>query len=399
MSSLRAYDLPRSVEPVGVAPTPLRDRATARAPDLGVVSVAFQAAPAQLVLSEVAAQAGLTVVSGDWANAPVSVSAVNAPAWEVLTRVGAEAGMVPVASGKSIAFVKVEDAGASEALVLGVGVEDPGAVIEVVKRVVGTGAGVSGVGDRIVVTGPAGSLENVAEYVAAVVADRDGWSLDVVVCELAESWRRRLGGTIDVSGTIRLDGEGLDADGVARVLLEAAESGSGVEVVQRGRLHLVEGRKASLLRGDRVPVPRRAVSDAGTITTQGYDFIEAGFRLDATLRRVGSGAFLELEPQVSSITGYVDGVPTVATSEASVGVQVQSGSWAFVSGLRRAELAGDASGVPWVPVGAVRDSLSFTDVVVLVRAVRVSSAIGGGTGGSRGASSPPTESEQILSTP
>lgn len=83
------------------------------------------------------------------------------------------------------------------------------------------------------------------------------------------------------------------------------------EIIRRTILQMVPGEDAEARTGVLVPVPRRTVSDAGTVSTNGFDLVEAGsfVKARATLTDYGD-VVLGVSVEASTIVGQVEGVPT-----------------------------------------------------------------------------------------
>ena len=127
------------------------------------------------------------------------------------------------------------------------------------------------------------------------------------------------------------------AEIVAKLVLDGvfnAESCDSVgRLVTRGTLVLVEDSVATLASVEQVPVPMRAVSPQGTITTSGYDLIEAGLTVVIEGRSVPGGLRLAVHPEVSQVSGYVEDYPIVASRSMDVSCMVGPGCWVVLAGL------------------------------------------------------------------
>lgn len=95
-------------------------------------------------------------------------------------------------------------------------------------------------------------------------------------------------------------------------IINAAMSSSFADVHSCPMLLVREGSSSSWKFGRRVPVPRRSVSDQGTVTTTGYDYIDVGFNVSASLNRSRSGGILSLQIGKSDIDSYVDSSPVTS---------------------------------------------------------------------------------------
>ena len=64
--------------------------------------------------------------------------------------------------------------------------------------------------------------------------------------------------------------------------------------------------------GQRIPIPKRSVSDYGTVTTTGFDYVQTGLEIQAQCKEVLHGAALKLDISLSDIQSYVEvkGLPS-----------------------------------------------------------------------------------------
>lgn len=76
--------------------------------------------------------------------------------------------------------------------------------------------------------------------------------------------------------------------------------------------------------GQRVPVPRKTVSDYGTVTTVGFDYVQTGVEVSASVRESSIGGVLALDISLSDISSYVEYCPVVSQSACNVEVDMLS---------------------------------------------------------------------------
>lgn len=74
---------------------------------------------------------------------------------------------------------------------------------------------------------------------------------------------------------------------------------------------LRDGYSGSWADGKEVPVPQKTVSDAGTVTTSGYQHMQTGLKIDVVLRESLSGVFCKLKLEDSSISSYIEYAPVL----------------------------------------------------------------------------------------
>ncbi len=113
--------------------------------------------------------------------------------------------------------------------------------------------------------------------------------------------------------------------GLSAVLRAVDESGD-VKAVAQPMFVLEDGGTGSFTLGDSIPVPRRTTSDAGTVTTEGFDAIQTGLEVSATLREFDrSRARLELLVSNSDIVGFVEEAPRTSNERFESTIVVESG--------------------------------------------------------------------------
>lgn len=313
-----------------------------------------------VIVQELAIEAGVSIViDKSLAEQTVSVEFTDVPGQTAFEEIGRLVKRTPTFRAGLVTFPE-EDSKSREAW----GVVAPGYLsaeqaVEVIKIVVGSSAEVAVVGQRVVVAGTWDAVKRASEFALQLHAGADGWMLEVRLVRVTESLHRALGLGWDVTGGLTLSADAgtgsepgawpvLGARGrlLVEVLGRAAEDGRGAELVQEGRVFCLEGESASMQVGETTPVPRRTVSPEGTVTTTGYEQVRTGFILSSAARRVPGGVRLDLEPTVSSISGYVDGAPIVNESSVTSSVIVEDGGWVVLSGLRTDEASREAVGLP-----------------------------------------------------
>lgn len=123
------------------------------------------------------------------------------------------------------------------------------------------------------------------------------------------------------------------------------------KVLARPVIATLNGLKAELLMGDKVPVVTTQTSSGTSTTSVTYE--EVGVKLAVTPRVNGEDSqliTLELAPEVSSITKWVeyDGskAPQISSREAKTTVRVRSGETIIIGGLIKEEEIKNLSGIP-----------------------------------------------------
>ncbi len=132
--------------------------------------------------------------------------------------------------------------------------------------------------------------------------------------------------------------------GLSAVLKVAKTSGRSA-VVAEPMFYLVDGSKRDYQRGGRVPVPKRTVSNQGTVTTSGFEFVQTGLTVTAELREQTERlARLSVSIDQSDITGYVEGAPITSNEHFSGDAVLASGGVYLLGSVTRSETQ-EAGGV------------------------------------------------------
>lgn len=106
------------------------------------------------------------------------------------------------------------------------------------------------------------------------------------------------------------------ADVAVDAMLDLSRTRSDTDLVAAPMMILGDGQAAKWHSGQTIPIPRRAVSDQGTVTTVGYEYVEDGFRVNLLARDHGRGRMvLEYKITASQVAGFVESAPILATDD------------------------------------------------------------------------------------
>lgn len=360
---------------------------------LGTVTLAlYEPVPVSAALSMLAEACGVSAILPALGDATVTLAVRDADAESVIREVARAAGVEVEYAGGVLRTVGKGEALRSVGLWELDGL-DPTATVDVLRLVAGGGE-VRVTGSRVAVGGAPRVVAKVGEVLVRLREGRDGWVCRVTLVRVSESMLREVGARLDVSGRVGLGVDagggnaggaapvaGVYARGLAELVFAARGQDREAEVLSEGTLYVLEGGTARLVQGDTVPVPRRVVSAEGTVSTLGFDFIETGFVVDVGLQRFAEDVLLRVTPELSSVTGSVDGAPVRSRSRVEVSAVVREGEWLAIAGLRAVERAVESSGSPWSSslIGRSRLERSSEDrLLVLVRCERVYTGQGGG---------------------
>ena len=105
----------------------------------------------------------------------------------------------------------------------------------------------------------------------------------------------------------------------------------------------------------------------------GYDYIDAGFQFRAKAERVPIGVRLQLEPSISTVTGFVRETPITEESTVQVDAIVRDGEWIIITGPSVEQASSDYSGIPGLPTKLGKESQldDKATLLVMVQARRI----------------------------
>lgn len=208
------------------------------------------------------------------------------------------------------------------------------------------------VGDRVEVLQRVDELLNGVESAAAST-----WVVQLYVVNLTNADVRDMGldalPALEVAATVAgVSGGGIGAaaaiadsanttarlKGGLDLVLRASRNRSSVAILGQPLFLMVDGDQTHVGSGQRVPVPRRTVSDQGTVTTAGFDYIDTGLQIDVELREVArERARLRVKGSFSTVQSFVDAAPVVSRDDYASSAVITSGGVYLVSALERTQ--------------------------------------------------------------
>ena len=147
--------------------------------------------------------------------------------------------------------------------------------------------------------------------------------------------------SMSTSGTISyniaessIDVKDFKIEGLFSGLLES----SYADLFASPMLVLRDGVNGTWSDGQRVPIPKRSVSDYGTVTTTGFDYINTGLEVNVNCKESKLGASLQLNISLSDIQSYVEGNPLTSQTKVNVDTEVIPNKIYLLSELQRYSL-------------------------------------------------------------
>lgn len=157
--------------------------------------------------------------------------------------------------------------------------------------------------------------------------DQPTWILQLCFVILRRDALLEGGLKTTASGTIsyniadsQVDFKDLKIDGI----LNAVSNSSYADLYASPMLLCRDGQKAVWKNGQKVPIPRKTVSDYGTVTVSGYDYVDVGFSVEVQISdsKKGSG-YLQMTISKSDIESYVMEAPVTSQNVYTATVDMQ----------------------------------------------------------------------------
>lgn len=209
----------------------------------------------------------------------------------------------------------------------------------------------------VVASDRAGSLRRLSQALDQVESAPTGsWVLQLYLFSTSKSATKDLGldtaALIDLSYTFARDSllpvptNGVHLTSKFSAVMKATAERDDVRMIGKPLFVLVDGKQASFTSGLTVPVPKRTVSNEGTVTTSGFEYVQSGISAVATVRDGAQGlAALDLRVSLGQITGYVEEAPIQAKEEFSTSCVVAASGVYLLGALDRDEVRSGGSGL------------------------------------------------------
>lgn len=179
----------------------------------------------------------------------------------------------------------------------------------------------------------------------------DAWIVQFFLVLEKKDFRLDYGAEVTTSGDLSFlltKGEGAKTDfsNVGQSLNLIFNSQSNMSRVLASPMLLCrDGSESRWSDGLRIPIPKKSVSDQGTVTTTGFDYQDTGLQLSLSVRETLTGALLKYKLIDSSVTGYVEYQPILRSSELEGACPVVSGKVYLIGELMRTESTDSSSKV------------------------------------------------------
>ncbi|QQE10822.1 hypothetical protein JD969_15125 [Planctomycetota bacterium] len=122
-----------------------------------------------------------------------------------------------------------------------------------------------------------------------------------------------------------------------QAILKATREIEDMSVVAQPLFVLTDGKSSKIRDAQDIPVPKKAITDAGTVSTTGYENVSVGLEVETTVRDVGERrAMLDVKVELSDLVGYVDQIaPIKKTQNYETSLVINSGGVYMIGELQQ----------------------------------------------------------------
>ena len=140
--------------------------------------------------------------------------------------------------------------------------------------------------------------------------------------------------------------DALVANGVLSAILKAEKDQKEINLVAKPMFVIMDGGQAQFTSGENVPAPKKVVSDNGTVSTSGFEYIQTGLTFNCEIRdSTIDTCRLTLEVGVSSVVGFVENTaPITNRQEFSTSAYIKSSGVYLLGSVKRDSQSHENSG-------------------------------------------------------
>ena len=209
--------------------------------------------------------------------------------------------------------------------------------------------------------------------------ESDTWILQLHIISLQDTLTNELGfntsTSLDIATTFANNGGySTTAAGALSAILRAAQESNRADIIAQPMMLLMDGDRARFQDGETIPVPKKTTSYNGTITTDGFEYVNTGVIVNTQLREVSvDKARCTLNVELTSIKGYVEYAPITNGQKFSTTAVLESGGVYLLGSMKRTTKTNNRSG-SFFPT-LKKDELQDGDVQIWARCYKISGSL------------------------
>ncbi len=324
------------------------------------LTISTSGMPLKSFLRWIADRTGASIICDQTLDeSPVTIDVSNTPLADILSAVARRLSVDLTQQGNLyyMGTLKPEDRGVLVRKVRRLDADNLQKTVEVLLSEMGRAASYSDgllvVGDRVRV------LQRIHAMLDQIeAAESNTWIVQLYLISRQDSFNRELGLETDTaldlaatfanssswartlvsSGVSRSHSKSASASGALSAMLVAAHTTGSAKVIAEPLMLLLDGGSCKFQDGQTYPIPQRTVSDSGTVTTSGFDYVETGLVIQSSLREVSpTTAKCVLTVQLTSISGYVEDAPIINGQKFNTTAVLETGGVYLLGSMSRKE--------------------------------------------------------------
>lgn len=210
-------------------------------------------------------------------------------------------------------------------------------------------------GDRVEV------LERIRDLLDRVEASgAESWVVQLYLVSISESKRQELGidakPLVELSYTLATKSNSIglatttpeDIRKLSNALtsvLKVSATSQDVRILAQPLFLLLDGETSKFASGLSIPIPKKVVSDQGTVTTQGYEYVNTGLDCQASIREMSSQLVrFKVAVDLGQLQGFVGEAPIQSKDHFETVAVLASGGVYLLGALNRDERTRTRSG-------------------------------------------------------
>ncbi len=199
-------------------------------------------------------------------------------------------------------------------------------------------------------------LRRVAEMLDGIdSAPSNSWVVQMFIVDLRDELSETFGVDASLDGELALNlaestrsgNSYAAANGVLNAIIKADRQRSNISTIARPMFVLMDGSSSKFTSGQRVPIPKKVVSDNGTVSTSGFEYIQTGLDFNCSVREsTADSCKLGIDISMSSVTGYVENsAPITNTQNFATTAFVKTGGVYLLGSIKKASQSTTNSGI------------------------------------------------------
>ncbi len=199
-------------------------------------------------------------------------------------------------------------------------------------------------------------LRRVSEMLDGIdSAPSNSWVVQMYIVDLRDELSETFGVdftldselALNLAESTKLSNSYAAANGILNAILKAEREKANINMIARPMFVLMDGGNAQFSSGERVPVPKKVVSDNGTVSTSGFEYIQTGLDFSCSVRESTIDTCkLGVSITISSVVGYVENsAPITNSQDFTTTAYIKTGGVYLLGSVKKATRSFTDSGI------------------------------------------------------